>query len=67
MEIVELLKSTRLIIELLQQELSAKLTSNKNYIVTNESINTKWVGVSSKHSGVISNDKDKLLQKALTS
>jgi hypothetical protein len=34
METVEELKSTRLIIELLQQELSAKLTSTKNDVVT---------------------------------
>jgi hypothetical protein len=67
METVEELKSTRLIIELLQQELSAKLTSNKNDVVTNKSINTKWVEVSSRHSGVICNNKDKLLQKVLTS
>jgi hypothetical protein len=51
METVEELKSTRLIIELLQQELSAKLTSTENDIVTatttttnnnnNKSISTK--------------------------
>jgi hypothetical protein len=67
METVEELKSMRLIIELLQQELSAKLTSNKNDIVTDKSIHAKWVEVSSRHSGVISNDKDKLSQKVLTS
>jgi hypothetical protein len=54
-------------VELLQQELSAKLTSNKNNVVTDKSINTKWVEVSSRHNGVISNDKNKLSQKVLTS
>jgi uncharacterized protein (UPF0147 family) len=67
MKTEEELKSTRLIIELLQQELSAKLTSNNNDVVTNNSINTNWVEVSVRHSGVISKDKDKLLQKALSS
>jgi hypothetical protein len=36
METVEELKTMRLIIELLQQELSAKLTSNKNDVVTDK-------------------------------
>jgi hypothetical protein len=42
METVEELKSTRLIIELLKQELSAKLTSTKNDVVNNNNNNNNY-------------------------
>jgi hypothetical protein len=64
-EIVNELKSAQLIIELLQQESSVKITSNQDdvnrsdvsQIVINQGINTEWVEVSCRYSGVINRIK----------
>jgi hypothetical protein len=70
---VEELKSARLIIELLQQESSTKITSNQDdinrnnisYVTSNQAINVDWVEVSSKCCGETNKDKDKpFLNKA---
>jgi hypothetical protein len=61
------LKSARLILELLQQKLSSKISSNQDNVnrinvshaVTNQGINTEWVEVFYRYSGVINKDKDK--------
>jgi predicted DsbA family dithiol-disulfide isomerase len=64
-EIVEELKSARLIIELLQQKSSTIISSkqddsNRNsisYGVSSQAINAEWVEVSSKCNGSINKDR----------
>jgi hypothetical protein len=73
-ETMEKLKSAQLIIELLRQESATNITSiqdgtsqdhtnqnNISHVTTKQVINDKWIEVNSKHYGVTSNGKNKLL------